>query len=56
MNSSLALRIPSSGVANLRNSPAITRTLRLESEYSEHNLLRSELIRGSLTESRGMDQ
>jgi len=49
MNSYPVLRISSSYcVANLLNSPAITRTLRLDSEHSGHNLFCAELIRGLL--------
>ncbi len=48
MDTHLAYRFPSFCVANLRNSPAITHDLRLESGKSVHNLLYPELIRGSL--------
>ncbi len=48
MNSHLALGKPGFCVANLRNSLLLRAIRRLESVFSEHNLLRPELIRGSL--------
>ena len=38
-------------VLELRNSPAITRIPRLESEHFNHNLFDPDLIRGSLKNS-----
>jgi len=48
MNSHLAPKIPSFCVANLRNSLLLRAIRRLESVHFGCNLLRPELIRGSL--------
>jgi len=54
MNSHLALGKSSFCVANLRNSLLLHAIRRLESVFSEHNLLRPELIRGTLEQERPM--
>ncbi len=48
MNRHLAIKMPCLRVVKLRNSPAITRAPRLESEHFNHNLFDPDLIRGSL--------
>jgi len=48
MNSYPVLRKASFYVANLLNSSLLRAIQRLKSEFSEYNLFRPELIRGSL--------
>ncbi len=48
MNSHLALKKFSFCVADLRNNLLLRAIRRLESVFSEYNLLRPELIRGSI--------
>jgi|SaaInlStandDraft_4_1057021.scaffolds.fasta_scaffold00101_30 hypothetical protein len=48
MNSYLTLRKASFYVANLRNSSLLRAIRRLKSGFSEYNLFRPELIKGSL--------
>jgi len=56
MNRHLAIKISCFSVVKLRNSPAITRVPRLESEYFNHNLLDPDLIRASLVVFFGLDE
>jgi len=49
MNTHLVHTIIRFCVTDLRNSPAITCNLRLESDYCMNNLLHPELISGSLS-------
>jgi len=48
MNEHLASKIINLCVVKLSNSDAITCVSRLDLEYFEHNLIRPDLIRGSL--------
>jgi len=48
MNQHLAIKMSCFRVLELRNSPAITRIPRLESEHFNNNLLDSDLFRASL--------
>ena len=53
MNRHLAIKMSCFCVLELRNSPAITRIPRLESEHFNHNLFDPDLIRGSLVDNYG---